>query len=181
MMQSHLYETYQTKTIGLLKEKYGYKNVHQIPKIQKVNLNMGLGEALQNPKVIEEASKQMAMIAGQKPVVTRAKKSIAAFKLREKVAIGCMVTLRRQNMWNFLDKLIHVAIPRVRDFRGISPRSFDGSGNYTMGIREQLIFPEIDFDQIDQIRGMNITIVTSTDSDQESRDLLEGMGFPFRN
>ena len=159
-MQSHLYETYQTKTIGLLKEKYGYKNVHQIPKIQKVNLNMGLGEALQNPKVIEEASKQMAMIAGQKPVVTRAKKSIAAFKLREKVAIGCMVTLRRQNMWNFLDKLIHVAIPRVRDFRGISPRSFDGSGNYTMGIREQLIFPEIDFDQIDQIRGMNITIVT---------------------
>ena len=181
MMQSHLYETYQTKTIGLLKEKYGYKNVHQIPKIQKVNLNMGLGEALQNPKVIEEASKQMALIAGQKPVVTRAKKSIAAFKLREKVAIGCMVTLRRQNMWNFLDKLIHVAIPRVRDFRGISPRSFDGSGNYTMGIREQLIFPEIDFDQIDQIRGMNITIVTSTDSDQESRDLLKGMGFPFRN
>jgi large subunit ribosomal protein L5 len=164
-----------------LKEKYDYKNVHQIPKIQKVNLNMGLGEALQNPKVIEEASKQMAMIAGQKPVVTRAKKSIAAFKLREKVAIGCMVTLRRQNMWNFLDKLIHVAIPRVRDFRGISPRSFDGSGNYTMGIREQLIFPEIDFDQIDQIRGMNITIVTSTDSDQESRDLLECMGFPFRN
>ena len=132
-MQSHLYETYQTKTIGLLKEKYGYKNVHQIPKIQKVSLNMGLGEALQNPKVIEEASKQMAMIAGQKPVVTRAKKSIAAFKLREKVAIGCMVTLRRQNMWNFLDKLIHVAIPRVRDFRGISPRSFDGSGKLHHG------------------------------------------------
>ena len=122
-MQSHLYETYQTKTVGLLKEKYGYKNVHQIPKIQKVSLNMGLGEALQNPKVIEEASKQMALIAGQKPVVTRAKKSIAAFKLREKVPIGCMVTLRRQNMWNFLDKLIHVAIPRVRDFRGISPLS----------------------------------------------------------
>ena len=113
-MQSHLYVTYQTKAVGLLKEKYGYKNVHQIPKIQKVNLNMGLGEALQNPKVIEEASKQMALIAGQKPVVTRAKKSIAAFKLREKVPIGCMVTLRRQNMWNFLDKLIHVAIPRVR-------------------------------------------------------------------
>lgn len=180
-MQSHLYETYQTKTVGLLKEKYGYKNVHQIPRIQKVSLNMGLGEALQNPKVIEEASKQMALIAGQKPVVTRAKKSIAAFKLREKVAIGCMVTLRRQNMWNFLDKLIHVAIPRVRDFRGISPRAFDGYGNYTMGIREQLIFPEIDFDQIDQIRGMNITIVTNTNSDQESRDLLEGMGFPFRN
>ena len=134
-MQSHLFETYQTKAVGLLKEKYGYKNVHQIPKIQKVSLNMGLGEALQNPKVIDEASKQMAMIAGQKPVVTRAKKSIAAFKLREKVAIGCMVTLRRQNMWNFLDKLIHVAIPRVRDFRGISPRSFDGSGNYTMGNR----------------------------------------------
>lgn len=141
---------------------------------------MGLGEALQNPKAIEEASKQMALIAGQKPVVTRAKKSIAAFKLREKVSIGCMVTLRRDSMWTFLDKLIHVAIPRVRDFRGISPRSFDGSGNYTMGIREQLIFPEIDFDQIDQIRGMNITIVTSAGSDQESKDMLEGMGFPFR-
>ena len=141
---------------------------------------MGLGEALQNPKAIEEASKQMALIAGQKPVVTRAKKSIAAFKLREKVSIGCMGTLRRDSMWTFLDKLIHVAIPRVRDFRGISPRSFDGSGNYTMGIREQLIFPEIDFDQIDQIRGMNITIVTSAVSDQESKDMLEGMGFPFR-
>ncbi|SVC82042.1 uncharacterized protein METZ01_LOCUS334896 [marine metagenome] len=164
----------------MLKEKYGYKNLHQIPRIQKVSLNMGLGEALQNPKAIEEASKQMALIAGQKPVVTRAKKSIAAFKLREKVSIGCMVTLRRDSMWTFLDKLIHVAIPRVRDFRGISPRSFDGSGNYTMGIREQLIFPEIDFDQIDQIRGMNITIVTSADSDQESKDMLEGMGFPFR-
>ena len=179
-MQSHLYETYQSKAVPLLKEKYGYKNLHQIPRIQKVSLNMGLGEALQNPKAIEEASNQMALIAGQKPVVTRAKKSIAAFKLREKVSIGCMVTLRRDSMWTFLDKLIHVAIPRVRDFRGISPRSFDGSGNYTMGIREQLIFPEIDFDQIDQIRGMNITIVTSAVSDQESKDMLEGMGFPFR-
>ena len=179
-MQSHLYESYQSKAVSLLKEKYGYKNLHQIPRIQKVSLNMGLGEALQNPKAIEEASKQMALIAGQKPVVTRAKKSIAAFKLREKVSIGCMVTLRRDSMWTFLDKLIHVAIPRVRDFRGISPRSFDGSGNYTMGIREQLIFPEIDFDQIDQIRGMNITIVTSAGSDQESKDMLEGMGFPFR-
>lgn len=179
-MQSHLFKTYQSKAVPLLKEKYGYKNLHQIPRIQKVSLNMGLGEALQNPKAIEEASKQMALIAGQKPVVTRAKKSIAAFKLREKVSIGCMVTLRRDSMWTFLDKLIHVAIPRVRDFRGISPRSFDGSGNYTMGIREQLIFPEIDFDQIDQIRGMNITIVTSAGSDQESKDMLEGMGFPFR-
>jgi large subunit ribosomal protein L5 len=180
-MESHLYDTYKTKTILLLKEKYSYKNLHQIPRIQKISLNMGLGEALQNPKVIEEASKQMALISGQKPVVTRAKKSIAAFKLREKVSIGCMVTLRRKSMWTFLDKLIHVAIPRVRDFRGISPRSFDGSGNYTLGIKEQLIFPEINFDQMDQIRGMNITIVTSTKSDQESRDMLEGLGFPFRN
>ena len=180
MIKSHLHETYITKVIPQLMEKFSFKNTHQVPSIQKVSLNMGLGEAIQNPKSIEEASKQLSLIAGQKAVITRAKNSIAAFKLRENVPIGCMVTLRRSSMWSFLDKLIHIAIPRIRDFRGISPRAFDGFGNYTIGIREQLIFPEIDYDNIDRIRGLNITIVTSTDSDQESRVMLEGLGFPFR-
>ena len=180
MIKSHLHETYTTKVVSQLMEKFSFKNTHQVPSIQKVSLNMGLGEAIQNPKSIEEASKQLSLIAGQKAVITRAKNSIAAFKLRENVPIGCMVTLRRSSMWSFLDKLIHIAIPRIRDFRGISPRAFDGFGNYTIGIREQLIFPEIDYDNIDRIRGLNITIVTSTDSDQESRVMLEGLGFPFR-
>ncbi|MEE3122209.1 MAG: 50S ribosomal protein L5 [SAR324 cluster bacterium] len=180
MIKSHLLETYTTKVAPQLMEKFSFKNTHQVPSIQKVSLNMGLGEAIQNPKSIEEASKQLSLIAGQKAVITRAKNSIAAFKLRENVPIGCMVTLRRSSMWSFLDKLIHIAIPRIRDFRGISPRAFDGFGNYTIGIREQLIFPEIDYDNIDRIRGLNITIVTSTDSDQESRVMLEGLGFPFR-
>ena len=180
MIKSHLHKTYTTKVVPQLMEKFSFKNTHQVPSIQKVSLNMGLGEAIQNPKSIEEASKQLSLIAGQKSVITRAKNSIAAFKLRENVPIGCMVTLRRSSMWSFLDKLIHIAIPRIRDFRGISPRAFDGFGNYTIGIREQLIFPEIDYDNIDRIRGLNITIVTSTDSDQESRVMLEGLGFPFR-
>ena len=180
MIKSHLHETYTTKVVPQLMEKFSFKNTHQVPSIQKVSLNMGLGEAIQNPKSIEEASKQLSLIAGQKAVITRAKNSIAAFKLRENVPIGCMVTLRRSSMWSFLDKLIHIAIPRIRDCRGISPRAFDGFGNYTIGIREQLIFPEIDYDNIDRIRGLNITIVTSTDSDQESRVMLEGLGFPFR-
>ncbi len=180
MIKSHLRETYTTKVVPQLMEKFSFKNTHQVPSIQKVSLNMGLGEAIQNPKSIEEASKQLSLIAGQKAVITRAKNSIAAFKLRENVPIGCMVTLRRSSMWSFLDKLIHIAIPRIRDFRGISPRAFDGFGNYTIGIREQLIFPEIDYDNIDRIRGLNITIVTSTDSDQESRVMLEELGFPFR-
>ena len=180
MIKSHLHKTYTTKVVPQLMEKFSFKNTHQVPSIQKVSLNMGLGEAIQNPKSIEEASKQLSLIAGQKTVITRAKNSIAAFKLRENVPIGCMVTLRRSSMWSFLDKLIHIAIPRIRDFRGISPRAFDGFGNYTIGIREQLIFPEIDYDNIDRIRGLNITIVTSTDSDQESRVMLEGLGFPFR-
>ena len=180
MIKSHLHETYTTKVVSKLIDQFSFKNTHQVPSIQKVSLNMGLGEAIQNPKSIEEASKQLSLIAGQKAVITRAKNSIAAFKLRENVPIGCMVTLRRSSMWSFLDKLIHIAIPRIRDFRGISPRAFDGFGNYTIGIREQLIFPEIDYDNIDRIRGLNITIVTSTDSDQESRVMLEGLGFPFR-
>ena len=180
MIKSHLHKSYTTKVVPQLMEKFSFKNTHQVPSIQKVSLNMGLGEAIQNPKSIEEASKQLSLIAGQKAVITRAKNSIAAFKLRENVPIGSMVTLRRSSMWSFLDKLIHIAIPRIRDFRGISPRAFDSFGNYTIGIREQLIFPEIDYDNIDRIRGLNITIVTSTDSDQESRVMLEGLGFPFR-
>ena len=178
-MQSHLYETYQTKTIGLLKEKYGYKNVHQIPKIQKVNLNMGLGEALQNPKVIEAASKQMAMIAGQKPVVTLAKKSIAGFKLREGMPIGAKVTLRRDKMFEFIDRLVTIALPRVRDFRGLNGRSFDGRGNYAMGLKEQIVFPEIDYDKVDTIRGLDIIVVTTAKTDDEARELLRGFNFPF--
>lgn len=161
-------------------DQFGYRNIHEVPKIKKIVLNMGLGEAVQNPKVIEAASEQLGLVSGQKVVVTRAKNSIAGFKLREGVAIGCMVSLRSQKMWDFLDRLITVALPRVRDFRGLSPKAFDGLGNYTLGIREQLIFPEIDFDKIDKVRGMNITIVTSAASDEEARALLKGLGFPFR-
>ncbi|MEC9460519.1 MAG: 50S ribosomal protein L5, partial [SAR324 cluster bacterium] len=160
--------------------KFNYKNTHQIPAIRKVTLNIGLGEAVQNPKVVEAASKQLALIAGQKPVITRAKKSIAGFKLREGMPIGCMVTLRNQQMWNFLDKLLHVAMPRIRDFRGISPKAFDGAGNYTIGIKEQLIFPEIEFDDVDHVRGMNISIETSALTDEESLAMLQDLGFPFR-
>ena len=141
---------------------------------------MGLGEAIQNPKIVEEATQQMGVISGQKAIITKAKKSIAAFKLREKMPIGCMVTLRREKMWCFMDRLINIAIPRIRDFRGISPKAFDGYGNYTMGIQEQLIFPEINYDKIDKIRGLNITFVTSTFSDKFSKDMFESLGFPFR-
>ena len=177
---ARLREKYQKEVLPALMKEFEYKGVMAVPKLDRIVLNIGMGEAITNPKLLDVASEELGAITGQKPIIRRTRKAIAAFKLREKVSIGCMVTLRRDSMWTFLDKLIHVAIPRVRDFRGISPRSFDGSGNYTMGIREQLIFPEIDFDQIDQIRGMNITIVTSAGSDQESKDMLEGMGFPFR-
>ncbi|MBL4825438.1 MAG: 50S ribosomal protein L5 [SAR324 cluster bacterium] len=180
MAESHLLQTYKTKVVPLLQEKFKYKNKHQIPAIKKISLNIGLGEAVQNPKVVEAASKQLALIAGQKPVITRAKKSIAGFKLREDMPIGCMVTLRNQQMWNFLDKLLHVAMPRIRDFRGISPKAFDGAGNYTIGIKEQLIFPELEFDDVDHVRGMNISIVTSAPNDKESLAMLQDLGFPFR-
>ena len=180
MSESHLLQTYKTKVVPLLQEKFKYKNKHQIPAIKKISLNIGLGEAVQNPKVVEAASKQLALIAGQKPVITRAKKSIAGFKLREDMPIGCMVTLRNQQMWNFLDKLLHVAMPRIRDFRGISPKAFDGAGNYTIGIKEQLIFPELEFDDVDHVRGMNISIVTSAPNDKESLAMLQDLGFPFR-
>ncbi len=180
MLKSHLLKTYNSEVLDVLQKKFNYKNKHQIPIIKKVTLNMGLGEAVQNPKIVEAASEQLALISGQKPVITKAKNSIAGFKLREGMPIGCMVTLRNQKMWNFLDKLLHIAMPRIRDFRGISPRAFDGKGNYTIGIKEQLIFPEIEFDDIDHVRGMNITLVTSAINDKESFAMLEGLGFPFR-
>ncbi len=177
---SKLLTIYKQNLVASMMDQFGYRNIHEVPKIKKIVLNMGLGEAVQNPKVIEAASEQLGLVSGQKVVVTRAKNSIAGFKLREGVAIGCMVSLRSQKMWDFLDRLITVALPRVRDFRGLSPKAFDGLGNYTLGIREQLIFPEIDFDKIDKVRGMNITIVTSAASDEEARALLKGLGFPFR-
>ena len=180
MVNSHLLKAYNSGVTGSLKNKFDYKNVHQIPNIIKVTLNMGLGEAVQNPKIIEAASKQLALISGQKPVITKAKNSIAGFKLREGMPIGCMVTLRNNHMWNFLDKLLHIAMPRIRDFRGISPKAFDGKGNYTLGIKEQLIFPEIEFDDVDHVRGMNVTLVTSANSDKESFAMLQELGFPFR-
>ena len=177
---SQLQTQYQEQIAPKLKENFKYTNVHQIPKIGKVVLNMGLGEAIQNIKILDSAVEELMAIAGQRPVVTRAKKSIAAFKLREGMPIGCMVTLRGKRMYDFLDKLINVALPRVRDFRGISPKAFDGAGNYSLGVREHIIFPEIDYDKIDNIKGMNITIVTTANSDEEGRELLTLMGMPFR-
>ncbi|HMM19614.1 MAG TPA: 50S ribosomal protein L5 [Selenomonadales bacterium] len=160
-------------------QKFGYKNVMEIPKIEKVVINMGVGEAVGNPKALDAAVADLTMIVGQRPVVTRAKKSIAAFKIREGMAIGTKVTLRGERMYQFLDKLLNVALPRVRDFRGVSPRAFDGRGNYTLGVKEQLIFPEIDYDKVDKIRGMDIIIVTTAKSDEEARELLRLMGMPF--
>ena len=172
---------YEKEVRPQLIKEFNYKNIMEVPKLQSVVLNMGLGEAIQNIKIMDNAVEELALIAGQKPVITRAKKSIASFKLREKMPIGCMVTLRRDRMYDFLDKLIHVALPRVRDFRGVSPKSFDGRGNYTLGIREHIIFPEINYDKIDKIKGLNITIVTSSKTDEEGRLLLQLLGMPFRN
>lgn len=160
-------------------EKFGYKNVMEIPRLEKVVVNMGVGEAVGNPKVLDAAVGDLMMIVGQRPVVTRAKKSIAAFKIRQGMAIGTKVTLRGERMYQFLDKLFNVALPRVRDFRGVSPKAFDGRGNYTMGVKEQLIFPEIDYDKVDKIRGMDIIIVTTAKTDEEARELLKLMGMPF--
>ncbi len=175
-----LEERYQKECVPELMEHFGYKNQHQVPKIEKVILNMGLGEAIENPKILDSAVEELTLISGQKPVVTRARKSIAAFKLREGMPIGCRVTLRRRRMYDFLTKFINIAIPRIRDFRGVSPKAFDGKGNYTLGIKEQIIFPEIDYDKIDKIKGMNVTIVTSAKTDDESRYLLDVLGMPFR-
>ncbi|MCJ8502922.1 50S ribosomal protein L5 [Desulfatitalea alkaliphila] len=177
---SQLQKMYEEQVVPKLKEKFNLGNIHQVPKIEKVVLNMGLGEAIQNIKILEAAVDELTNIAGQRPVVTRAKKSIAAFKLRAGMPIGCMVTLRRKRMYDFLNKLINVALPRVRDFRGISAKAFDGAGNYSLGIKEQIIFPEIDYDKIDKIKGMNITIVTSAKTDEHGRELLSLLGMPFR-
>jgi large subunit ribosomal protein L5 len=172
---------YENEVRPHLIKEFNYRNVMEVPRLKQVVLNMGLGEAIQNIKILDNAVEELALIAGQKPVITRAKKSIASFKLRENMPIGCMVTLRRDRMYDFLDKLIHVALPRVRDFRGVSAKSFDGRGNYTLGIREHIIFPEINYDKIDKIKGLNITVVTSSKTDEEGRSLLKLLGMPFRN
>jgi large subunit ribosomal protein L5 len=174
-------QKYLSEVIPQLVKDFGYKNLLQAPRIQKIVVNMGLGEAIQNIKVLDHASEELGLITGQKPIVTRAKKSISNFKLRAGMPIGCAVTLRRQRMYEFFDRLINIALPRVRDFRGISGKAFDGRGNYTLGIREQIIFPEINYDKIDKIRGMNITIVTSAKTDEEAKAFLKYMGMPFRN
>jgi large subunit ribosomal protein L5 len=177
---SQLKSFYNEQVVPKLNEKFKYANVHQIPKLEKITLNMGLGEAIQNIKILDGAVDELINIAGQRPVVTRARKSIAAFKLRAGMPIGCMVTLRRDRMYDFFSKLVNIALPRVRDFRGISAKAFDGSGNYSLGIKEHIIFPEIDYDKIDKIKGMNISIVTSAKTDEEGRELLQLMGMPFR-
>lgn len=174
-----LKEMYNTEVAKAMMEKFGYKNVMEIPKVEKVVLNMGVGEAVGNPKAMESALSDMTLIAGQKPIVTRAKKSLAAFKIREGMPIGAKVTLRGERMYHFLDKLINIALPRVRDFRGVNPNSFDGRGNYSMGVKEQLMFPEIDYDKVDKMRGMDIIVVTTAKTDEEARELLRLMGMPF--
>jgi large subunit ribosomal protein L5 len=178
---ARLKEYYLKEVVPALTKELKYKNVMEVPRIEKIVVNMGLGEAIQNIKILDNAAEELAMIVGQKPVVTKAKKSIATFKLRKGMSIGCMVTLRRDRMYEFFDRLISVAIPRIRDFRGISPRAFDGRGNFSLGIKEQFIFPEVEYDKIDKVRGMNITIVTSAKTDDEARVLLRLMGVPFRN
>jgi len=177
---ARLQEVYQNAVVKQLMEQFGYASAMQVPRITKITVNMGLGEAVGDKKVIEHAISDLEKISGQKPVVTKARKSIATFKIREGWPIGCMVTLRRERMYEFLDRLINVAMPRIRDFRGVSGRSFDGRGNYSMGVREQIIFPEIDYDKIDVLRGMDITITTTARSDEEGRALLAAFKFPFR-
>jgi len=177
---SRLKDRYEQDVAPALQKEFGYSNVMAIPKIQKIVVNMGLGEATQNAKIVDTGADEVARITGQKPVTTRAKKSIAQFKVRKGMPIGSMVTLRGDRMWNFLDRLISVALPRVRDFRGVSPKGFDGRGNYTLGLKDQLLFPEIDYMKVDKARGMNISVVTTAASDQESRKLLQLLGMPFR-
>jgi len=177
---NRLQEKYLNEVVPALTEKFAYKNVMQLPKVDKVIINMGVGEAVGNPKALDAAVADLTIIAGQKPILTRAKKSLAAWKLREGMPIGCKVTLRGQRMYEFLDKFMNVALPRVRDFRGVSDKAFDGRGNYAVGLKEQLIFPEIEYDKIDKIRGMNIVIVTTAHTDEEARELLKLMGMPFK-
>ena len=177
---ARLKDIYSASVKPQLLDKFKYKSVMEVPKLEKIVINMGVGEAVQNPKALESAVGDMAIISGQKPVIRKAKKSIATYKLRAGMPIGCKVTLRGERMWEFADRLINVALPRVRDFRGISPNSFDGRGNYTMGVREQLIFPEIDYDKVEKVQGMDIVFVTSAKTDEESRELLKLLGMPFR-
>ena len=175
-----LRDIYINECVPALREEFGYKNVMEIPQMKKIVLNMGLGEAVQNPKIVEGAAEELTRIAGQKAIVTKAKKSIATFKLRVGMPIGCCVTLRGDKMYDFFSKLVNIALPRVRDFRGLSPKGFDGRGNYSMGIQEEIIFPEIDYDKIDKIKGLNITIVTTAKTDAESASLLRMLGLPFK-
>lgn len=177
---ARLKELYRNELVPKMIEKFSYQNTMQVPVIEKVVINVGVGEAIQNPKSLDGAVSDLAMISGQKPVVTKARTSIAAFKLREGMPIGCKVTLRGERMYEFLDKLINVALPRVRDFRGVSPKAFDGRGNFSLGIKEQLIFPEIEYDKIDKIRGLEVVVVTTAGTDEEARELLRMMGMPFR-
>ncbi|MEM7724829.1 MAG: 50S ribosomal protein L5 [Cyanobacteria bacterium P01_A01_bin.45] len=175
-----LKKKYQENIVPKLMQEFQYTNIHQVPKVTKVTVNRGLGEASQNAKALEASLNEIAVITGQKPVVTRAKKAIAGFKIREGMPVGVMVTLRSGKMYDFLERLINLSLPRIRDFRGVSPKSFDGRGNYTLGVREQLIFPEVEYDSIDQIRGMDISIITTASNDEEGRALLKEMGMPFR-
>ncbi len=175
-----LHDQYKQEVIKALTEKFGYQTVMQVPRIVKITLNMGVGEAVADKKVLENAARDMAAISGQKPLITKVRKSVAGFHIREGYPIGCKVTLRGERMWEFLERLIVIAIPRIRDFRGLSSKSFDGRGNYSMGVREQIIFPEIDYDKVDTIRGLDITITTTAKTDEEGRALLEAFKFPFR-
>ena len=178
---ARLSQVYNEKVVPKLLKEFAYKNVMQVPRIKKITLNMGVGEAVADKKQIENAVRDMTAIAGQKPVVTKSRKSIAGFKIRDGWPIGCKVTLRGEHMWEFLDRLISISIPRIRDFRGMNGRSFDGRGNYSMGVREQIMFPEIDYDKVDAIRGLDITITTSAETDEEGKALLKAFNFPFRN
>ena len=178
-MVPRLQEKYSNEVVQAMMEKFSYKNIMEVPKLEKIVVNMGVGEAKDNPKVLEAATADMQLITGQKPVLTRAKKSIANFKIRENMPIGCKVTLRKQKMYEFADKLMNIALPRVRDFRGVSDKAFDGRGNYSLGIREQLIFPEVEYDKIDKVRGMDIIFVTTAKTDEEARELLRFLGMPF--
>lgn len=175
-----LHDLYKESVVPALLKEYGYKSIMQVPRIEKITLNMGVGEALNDKKLLENAVADLAAISGQKPLITKARKSVAGFKIREGYPIGCKVTLRGERMWEFLERLISIALPRVRDFRGVNGKSFDGRGNYSMGVREQIIFPEIDFDKVDKIRGMDVTITTTANTDEEGRALLAAFNFPFR-
>lgn len=178
---ARLKELYSKEIIPQLIKEFGYQSIMQVPRLEKVVINMGLGEAIQNIKILDSAAEELAAICGQKAVITKAKKSIASFKLRQGMPIGCMVTLRRERMYEFLDRLMNISLPRVRDFKGVSPKGFDGRGNYSLGIKEQLIFPEINYDKVEKIKGLNISIVTTAKTDEEGRALLKGLGMPFRN